>query len=72
MEIEYITIDPNCYKNKPKYHTVNIFYKSGVIEESDLEDTYILKYLYNYLKTDEDKRHFYYLYFNVSNKEIKE
>ena len=66
-EIQYITVDPYCYTCKIKYHKITIFYKSGdtlnlpVKEEIEMEDILIHKLYYNYLKTDEDKRHFYYL-----------
>jgi hypothetical protein len=60
-EIQYITVDPYCYTCKIKYHKITIFYKSGVKEEIEMEDILIYQLYYNYLKTDEDKRHFYYL-----------
>ena len=62
--IDYVTVDPYCHKYKLKYHKITIFYKSGVMpvkEEFEMEDILIHQLYYNYLKTDEDKRHFYYL-----------
>ena len=59
--IDYVTVDPYCHKYKLKYHMITVVYKSGVKEEFEMEDILIYKLYYHYLKTDEDKRHFYYL-----------